>query len=71
MYNPQLIWYDKKDVLAIFPITERTYFRRLKQKSSQVRTKKLKNPKGRDTTLIYYKDFINAWFLLYQNFFSR
>ncbi len=61
MYNPQLEWYDKKDVLAIFPITERTYFRRLKQKSSQVRTKKLKNPKGRDTTLIYYKDLLDCF----------
>ena len=61
MYNPQLEWYDKKDVLSIFHITTRTYFRKLKQMSPHIRTKKLKNPKGRDTTLIYYKDLLDCF----------
>lgn len=61
MYNPQHEWYDKGDVLSIFPITERSYFRKLKQINPQVRTKKIKNPKGRDTTLIYYKDLLDCF----------
>jgi hypothetical protein len=56
MYNPQLIWYNKKDVLDIFPITERTYFRKIKGVNSDIRTKTLKNRKGKNTTLIHYKD---------------
>jgi hypothetical protein len=61
MYNPQLEWYDKRDVISIFQITTRTYFRKLKKMSPQVRTKKIKNPKGRDTTLIYYKDLLDCF----------
>jgi hypothetical protein len=56
MYNPQLIWYEKKDVLNIFPITERTYFRKLKAIDKDIRTKTLKNRKGKNTTLIHYQD---------------
>jgi hypothetical protein len=56
MYNPQLIWYTKKDVLNIFPITERTYFRKIKGINKDIRTKPLKNKKGKNTTLIYYQD---------------
>ena len=59
MYNSELKWYDKKNVLQIFPIHERTYFRKLKDRSPEIRTKKFKNQKGKDTTLIYYKDLIN------------
>jgi hypothetical protein len=44
MYNSQLIWYNKEDVLNLFDIKERTYFRKLKQMSPHIRTKKLKNP---------------------------
>ena len=61
MYNTQLEWYDKVDVLSLFSITERTYFRKLKQISSIIRIKKIKNPKGRDSTLIYYKDLLNCF----------
>jgi hypothetical protein len=56
MYNPQLIWYKKKDVLNIFPITERTYFRQLKFLTSDIKIKKIKNTRGRSSTLIYYQD---------------
>lgn len=56
MYNPQLIWYDKEDVLNIFPISERTYFRRIKVINSDIRTKSFKNRRGKNTTLIYYMD---------------
>jgi hypothetical protein len=56
MYNPQLIWYNKKDVLEIFPITERTYFRRLKKITPEIRIKNFKNRKGKPTTLIHYQD---------------
>lgn len=45
MYNPQLIWYNKKDVLDVFPITERTYFRKLKGLSPEIKTKYFKNKK--------------------------
>ncbi len=40
MYNPDIIWYNKVDVLSIFPINERTYFRKLKKinSSSRIRT---------------------------------
>jgi hypothetical protein len=61
MFIPKLEWYDKKDVLSIFHITTRTYFRKLKQMSPHIRTKKMKNPKGRDTTLIYYKDLLDCF----------
>jgi hypothetical protein len=56
MCNPQLIWYNKKDVLNIFPITERTYFRKIKGINEDIRTKLLKNRKGKNTTLIHYQD---------------
>ena len=56
MYNPQLIWYNKRDVLKIFPITERTYFRRLKKITPEIRIKNFKNRKGKPTTLIHYQD---------------
>jgi hypothetical protein len=56
MYNPQLIWYNKKDVLNIFPIKERTYFRKIRGINKDIRTKNLKNRKGKNTTLIYYQD---------------
>lgn len=61
MYNSELKWYDKKNVLQIFPITERTYFRKLKERSPEIRTKKFKNQKGKDTTLIYYQDLIKCF----------
>ena len=56
MYNPSIIWYNKKEVLNIFPITERTYFRKIKNISSPIRTKSMMNPQGKSSTLIYYKD---------------
>jgi hypothetical protein len=56
MYNPSIIWYDKKDVLNIFPFTERTYFRKLKSLDSSIRTKIQKNKQGKPTTLVHFKD---------------
>jgi hypothetical protein len=56
MYNPQLIWYNKQDVLDIFPISERTYFRKLKVITTDIRTMTLKNRQGKNTTLIHYQD---------------
>jgi hypothetical protein len=56
MYNSKLIWYNKEDVLQIFPITERTYFRKLKGLSPKIKTKCFKNKKGKNTTLVHYQD---------------
>jgi hypothetical protein len=56
MYNSSIKWYNKHQVLNIFPITERTYFRKLKNLDENTRTKVVKNPKGKSSTLIYYKD---------------
>lgn len=56
MYNPQLKWYNKKDVLNLFDIVERTYFRKLKKITSDIRIKTIKNKKGRNSTLIHYQD---------------
>lgn len=61
MYNPQIEWYSKQDVLTIFPITERTYFRKLKGITPDTRTKIVKNKKGRSSTLIYYQDLQNLF----------
>jgi hypothetical protein len=48
MYNSQLSWYNKEDVLILFDINERTYFRKLKERPQMyeqkiLRTKKEKN----------------------------
>jgi hypothetical protein len=56
MYNPSIIWYKKIDVLNIYPITERTYFRKIKEINNSIKTKILKNPQGKPSTLIYYQD---------------
>jgi hypothetical protein len=56
MYNPSIIWYDKKDVLNIFPFTERTYFRKLKSLDPTIKTKIQKNTQGKPTTLVHFKD---------------
>jgi hypothetical protein len=61
MYNSELKWYDKKNVLQIFPITERTYFRKLKERSPEIRTKKFKNQKEKE-------DFYYYWFLDNEHF---
>jgi hypothetical protein len=63
MYNSELIWYNKKDVLDIFPITERTYFRKLKKIESHIRVKKISNPQGRETNLIH-RDDLRSIFML-------
>ena len=56
MYNSKLKWYNKKEILDIFLITERTYFRKLKQITSDIRIKPFKNKKGKNTTLVHYQD---------------
>jgi hypothetical protein len=56
MYNPTIKWYNKEDVLNIFPISERTYFRKIKKINDSIRTKNLKNPQGKPSTFIYYQD---------------
>jgi hypothetical protein len=56
MYSYEQKWYDKKNILETFPICERTYFRRLEQLSPNIRTKILKNKRGKPSTLIYYRD---------------
>ena len=61
MYDSSIIWYSKKDILNIFPISERTYFRKLNEIKMSIRTKILKNPKGKPSTLIYYQDLNNVF----------
>jgi hypothetical protein len=56
MYSPEQEWYDKKKVLSIFTISERTYFRRMGQLTPNIRTKLVKNRRGKPSTLIYYRD---------------
>jgi hypothetical protein len=57
MYQLNIKWYDKKQVLSIFPITERTYFSKIKYMDKGViRQKKVKNRRGKPSTLIYYAD---------------
>lgn len=56
MYSQEQEWYDKKKILETFPICERTYFRRLEQLTPNIRTKILKNKRGKPSTLIYYRD---------------
>jgi hypothetical protein len=63
MYNSQIIWYDKEAILGIFPITERTYFRKLRNLGKDVQTKTIKNKKGKNSTLIHYQD-LKKLFLL-------
>jgi hypothetical protein len=47
MYNSQLIWYNKEDVLNLFDIKERTYFRKLKERTPEIKTKCFKNKRGK------------------------
>lgn len=54
-------WYSKQDVLTIFQISERTYFRKLKGITPDTRTKIVKNKQGRSSTLIYYQDLQNLF----------
>jgi len=61
MYNSQITWYNKKEVLGIFPISERTYFRKIKNLPDSIRKKTTKNPKGKSSTLIYYKDLLRVF----------
>jgi hypothetical protein len=56
IYNPKIIWYNKTDVLSIFPITERTYFRRIKNLPDDIRTQIKKNKKGKPSLCIHYQD---------------
>ena len=56
MYNSKLKWYNKKEILDIFLFTERTYFRKLKEITSDIRIKPFKNKKGKSTTLVHYQD---------------
>jgi hypothetical protein len=56
MYNPSILWYDKKDVLNIFPFSERTYFRKLKSLDPKIRTRSQRNSQGKTSTLVYFKD---------------
>lgn len=56
MFNPEEDWYDKKKVLSIFTISERTYYRRIGQLTPNIRTKVVKNRRGKPSTLIYYRD---------------
>jgi hypothetical protein len=56
MYNPQIIWYKKQDVLNIYPISERTYFRKIKSLNGKIRTKDYRNTKGKKSILIHRDD---------------
>jgi hypothetical protein len=66
IYNPQIKWYNKKDILTIFPITERTYFRRIKNLPDYIRTQIKKNKKGKPSLYIHYQD-LNKVFELKRN----
>jgi hypothetical protein len=54
--NIKQIWYSKKDVLKLFPMSERTYFRKIKNLPPQTRIKKFKSKRGKKTILIYFRD---------------
>ena len=56
MFNSKIKWYSKKDVLNVLSISERTYFRKLKKIGNDVRIKIVKNKRGKDSKLIYFKD---------------
>lgn len=56
MYSSYTKWYNKSQILDVFPITERTYFRKLKNLDETIRTSSQKNLKGKPSTLIYYED---------------
>lgn len=64
MFNSELIWYNKEDVLKIFPISERTYFRKLKRISEGIRTQTISNVKGRKTNLIHRDDLLKVFEVL-------
>jgi len=54
--NINQIWYSKNDVLELFSISERTYFRKIKDLPPQTRIKKVKSKRGKKTILIYFRD---------------
>lgn len=57
MYNNNIRWYNKDQVLSIFPISERTYFTKIQiLDKGEIRTKIIKNRKGKPSTLIYFED---------------
>lgn len=57
MYLTNIKWYNKEQVLSIFPISERTYFSKIKNLETQeIRIKYNKNRKGKPSTLIYFED---------------
>ena len=61
MYNPDIIWYNKLDVLSIFPINERTYFRKLKKINSLTRISTGYNNQGKKSKLIYFEDLLSLF----------
>lgn len=61
MYNPDLIWYNKLDVLSIFPINERTYFRKLKIINNSIRIQIGSNNQGKKSKLIYFEDLLSLF----------
>ena len=66
MFNSIIKWYSKKDVLNVLSISERTYFRKLKEIGNDVRIKIVKSKRGKDSKLIYFKD-LNEVFCLKRN----
>jgi hypothetical protein len=59
MYDSKKVWYNKLDVLNIFPINERTYFRRLKKINKLTNTMFQINNQGKKSTLIYFQDLLH------------
>lgn len=62
-YDSKIKWYNKQDVLSIFPITERTYFRRIKNLPETIRTQVRKNKKGKPSLYIHYQDLSQVFHL--------
>jgi hypothetical protein len=61
MYYNEKKWYDKKDVLGIFPISERTYFTKIKNLDERVRIEVRLNPNGKKTKLIFFEDLLDVF----------
>jgi hypothetical protein len=61
MYDPDIVWYNKVDVLSIFPINERTYFRKLKKINSLTRITTGYNNQGKKSKLIYFEDLLSLF----------
>lgn len=61
MYSCEKKWYNKQDVLSIFPIHERTYFRKIKNIDENVKIKEIINSNGSVSKLIHYNNLYEVF----------